>query len=369
MTSTHIIIIASGALVAIIFIYFLTRRGYNHNAAKAAPSVVKGLAALYNGDDKNALEELRALALADKGSPEIYISIGFLYRKLGNITKAIHIHEILLGNSDIDDEYKPFILTELAKDYLEANIPDKAIAIINGTAGANKNPENVIILAKAYFAAGDYDNAASYYTKYTKLTGTTIKGFYCKCLIAKAKTAKDIQGATKAVKAATDYDNYCRPARFVLAAIFKSEGKHTKAMNEYKSIITDNLIRDEEDLKKIQAAFIEAGEEASLKSILESHVSTGTKNPLIAVHLANYYADEGNTDRGVELLKLYLSNTGYNIYAAKNYARLADDKVLQEAIKNDKPFICNQCGTEYDDYHDECHICTSFDCISLKRAV
>lgn len=366
MVSSQIISIAAGAAVAIIFIYFLSRRKSSDRLKVQAPSMVGSLAAFFDGDDKKALKEMKALALADKGTPEIYLSIGFLYRKMGDCTKAAQIHEILLGNNEIDDDYKALIVTELARDYFYADMPLKTLAVLGRHQGAEKNPDNLLLLARASLAVHDFDGAAAFYSRYEKLSGCSLKGFYCKCMLEKARAAKDAGKAAKAIKQALEANRDCRPARFITAAMLRKEGKHTKAMDEYKTIIKNGLIRDMDDMKSIEAAFIESGEETALLSFLKANMADGAKSPFTAVYAAGYYEGLGDKDEAKSILYSYLTRTGFSAAAARAYASLTGDKVLSEALKNERPFSCSICGTGYEKYQDDCRVCGSFDSIEVK---
>lgn len=367
MFSVQTISIAAVGVIAVVllFAYFI-RKKFSGRPNAQAPSMVVGLAAFFEGNDKKALEEMKALALADKGTPEIYLSIGFLYRKMGDYAKAAQIHEMLLGNGEIDDDYKAFVQTELARDYFYADMPLKALSVLDRYRGADKNPDNLLLFARASLAVHDFDSALSYYIKYEKLGGRSLKGFYCKCMIEKARDVKDARDAAKAVKHALDADKNCRPARFITAAMLRKDGKHTKAMDEYKTIIKDGLIRDMDDMKSVEAAFIELGEESALLSCLKSSLTSGVKNPFIAIYVAKHYEKQGQKDEAKGVLYSYLTRIGFSVAAARAYASITGDKVLSDSLKNEAAFSCSVCGAGYEKYQDDCRECGSFDSITAK---
>ncbi len=362
MDYTHIITISLGAVVAIIFIIFLTKRSINRYENSAKPSLIKGFSSFFEGDDKKALDELRAIALSDKGSPEIYLSIAFLYRKLGDYTKAAHIHEVLLGNKDIDREYTSLIVTELSKDYLLAEMPLKVIQVLDNN--ISDNSENLLTYAKAYLMAESFDKAISYYQKYNKVTGKSIYGFTLKCLVEKTKYLTDISKALKIIKSALNEDEFCRPARFAYVALLSKNAKQDKVLKEYKNIILQNLVRDYKDMQVIEKAFIAAGVEQELNKTIKSAIESGIKNPFIFLYMAKYQEKAENKESGLLFLDECLNEKQYSFYLAKEYAIMKNDNILLNTLKDLKPFQCKICQCKFEEYSDTCCNCNSYDSIN-----
>ncbi len=66
---------------------------------------------------------------AAKKDPKCYVlqlSLGILYRRGGLIDRAIEVHGSLLSVKDLTKEHRDLIVFELAKDYLEAGLFDRA---------------------------------------------------------------------------------------------------------------------------------------------------------------------------------------------------------------------------------------------------
>lgn len=362
MATTQILSIIGGIIAALIFIYFLTKSD-GTKKLNSQPSIVKGFAYFFSQNDEEALKEMRALALSGNGSPEIYLAIGFLYRKRGEYTKAAQVYEVLLGNKELSKDYKSYLTAELAKDYLLAGMPVRALTTLKDLQDREQNPDNLITLAKASFEIQNFDNAVTYFEKYKKVTGKNIYGFYAKCMVAAASA--DSNKAPKYIKNALQELPACRSARFIKANMMMKNDNVKKAIEEYKSILKEGLPRDEQDVKTISEAFIAAGEETEFIKLLKELVHE-TKNPFIHLNLAHYFADLGEKEKAIEILNGYIKRIGGNPALVKYLAQLTEDKTLLNILGNRETFRCRVCRSDFDKYKDDCPVCQSFDSIYPK---
>lgn len=363
--TVYIIIFISVFLIILLSLFLFKQKKNSTSVSK--PSLIKGFSSIFEGDDKKALDELRKLALSDNGSIEIYLSIAFLYRKLGDYLKAAHIHEILLAQNNITKEYKLFILTELSKDYMLADMPLKVLQVLDSDNITLQNHTNFLTYAKAYLSLEKYDKAIEYYDKYFKYSNNnTVYGFKSKCLIEKANSLNDLSKSLKIVKSVLNNDEFCRPAHFAMATIYKNNKKINKAIQKYKEIINLFLIRDYKDIEIIEKVFVEAGEEALLYEITNEIVSKNIDNPLIHLYVAKNKHKSGNTEEAILILENYLINIKNLSYLSKEYAELKNDKVLINNISNNKDFKCKICNNDSETYSDNCSYCSSYDTLILR---
>lgn len=362
MATTQILSIIGGIIAALIFIYFLTKSD-GSKKINTRPSIVKGFAYFFSQNDEEALKELRALALAGGGSPEIYLAIGFLYRKRGEYSKAVQVHEVLLGNKELSSDYKSYLTAELAKDYLLGGMPVKALAALKDLPDREQNPENLITLAKASFEMQNFENAVTYFEKYRKVTGKNIYGFYAKCMVAAASA--DAGKAPKYIKNALNELPNCRSARFIKANMLMKKNNRKNAIEEYKAILNEGLPRDEKDVKTIAQAFITAGEETEFIKLLKDLVHE-TKNPFIHLFLASHFVDMGEKEKAIDTMNGYIQHIGGNPTLVKYLAQITENKTLLNILGNRETFRCRVCRSDFDKYKDDCPVCQSFDSIYPK---
>ena len=118
MSYTEIASISLALIIAVVFIFFLTRRNTVRQPKKTNISVVDALSAFFSGDDNTSIEKLKEVAFKGGANPEIYLILGFLFRRKGDFTRAAQIHEMMLGNSELDKDFRNALIGELAEDYM-----------------------------------------------------------------------------------------------------------------------------------------------------------------------------------------------------------------------------------------------------------
>ncbi len=366
MTYTEILSISAAVIITLVFLFFLTRRNSAAKVKKTNPTVVTALSAFFNGDDNKAIEQLRNVAFKGQANPEIYLILGFLQKKKGDYTRAAQIHEMMLGNPDIDKEFKNALYGELARDYMLAGQYAKAVALLKQENQIMNKPENIETMARSALALQSYDNAVSYYTKYNKTAGKNMVGFFEKCMVEKAVNAASTQNAMKYIKSALEANKSCRPARIIKALIYLHNDKVAKSVEEFKAIIDEGLLRDMNDFKNVEKAYIALGKESELHNLLREHSSSGSINPFIHIALADYYEYNNDSHSAKVLLESYIELPEAKIIAAKEYAARYNNKLLAHALKDTYYYKCRECGFETNEYKDDCPKCAAYDSIYPK---
>lgn len=368
MSYTEILSITVAVIVALVFLFFLTRKNTAAKSKQLNPSIVHALSAYFNGDDNTAIVELKKIVYDKKthATPEIYLILGFLERRKGDFTRASQIHEMLLGNTELDTTFKNALFGELAKDYMYAGQYAKAVNLLKTESQILNQPENLITMARSALALQSYDNALLYHTKYNKLTGKVLYGFFEKCMVSKAVNSNNLQSAMKYIKSALEVNKQCRPARIIKALILLNNNKVQKSCDEFKLIIEQGLLRDINDYKNVEKAFITAGKEAELINFMKEQTSQGALNPFTHIAVANMYELNDDIHGAKNTLELYIEQPNSKIIAAKEYAVKYNNKLLLHTLENIYSYKCKECGYETNEYKDDCPNCNAYDSIYPK---
>ncbi|MFY8297291.1 lipopolysaccharide assembly protein LapB [Pseudoalteromonas sp. SS15] len=86
----------------------------------------KGLKFLLDREEDQGLEHLIQLLEVSADSVEHYLTLASLFRKRGEIDRAIKIHELLLNQPNLDERIMSDCRLELAQDYIMAGLLDSA---------------------------------------------------------------------------------------------------------------------------------------------------------------------------------------------------------------------------------------------------
>ncbi len=106
--------------------------------SRALPdSYFRGLNFLLNDNADKAIEAFIEVSKTEHQSAELQFALGGLFRRRGEVDRAIRMHQSLTERNDIGNEEKTQALFELAQDYLKAGLLDRAEAVfldLRGTA-------------------------------------------------------------------------------------------------------------------------------------------------------------------------------------------------------------------------------------------
>src|SRR3981081_129358 len=86
----------------------------------------KGLNFLLNEQPDKAIEAFIEVVKVDPQTIELHFALGSLFRRRGEVERAIRMHENLLERADLAPEQRLHAMVELGQDYLKAGLLDRA---------------------------------------------------------------------------------------------------------------------------------------------------------------------------------------------------------------------------------------------------
>ena len=89
-------------------------------------SYFKGLNFLMNEQPDKAIEAFIEVVKVDPQTIELHFALGSLFRRRGEVERAIRMHQNLVERADLASEQKLMALFELAQDYFKAGLLDRA---------------------------------------------------------------------------------------------------------------------------------------------------------------------------------------------------------------------------------------------------
>lgn len=89
-------------------------------------SYFKGLNFLLNEDHDNAIDAFIEVAKLDTETIELHFALGSLFRRRGEIERAIRVHQSLLSRADLPKQDRDHAQHELAQDFFKAGMFDRA---------------------------------------------------------------------------------------------------------------------------------------------------------------------------------------------------------------------------------------------------
>ncbi len=118
--------VLAALIVGILAGHFGWGRGWRGPFGKLHPDYLTGLDYLVTEQPDRALDMFLKLMDANADTIETHFALGSLYRRRGEVERAIRIHQNLLAREGLAPEHREQALLALAQDYLRSGLLDRA---------------------------------------------------------------------------------------------------------------------------------------------------------------------------------------------------------------------------------------------------
>ncbi|WP_303785096.1 lipopolysaccharide assembly protein LapB [Azovibrio restrictus] len=143
-------------------------------------SYFQGLNFLLNEQPDKAIDAFLEVAKGDSQTVELHFALGGLFRRRGEIERAIRMHQSLSDRDDLGAEVRLQALSELGQDYLKAGLLDRAEEVFTRLLDSPLKDEAQRHLLEIYQQEKDWQKAIDVAADLPDLySGKEIAHFYC----------------------------------------------------------------------------------------------------------------------------------------------------------------------------------------------
>jgi lipopolysaccharide biosynthesis regulator YciM len=204
----------------------------------------RGLNYLLSEKTDKAIDAFEALLVNDCETVETHIALGNLYRRRGELEKAIEIHEKLLDLKNASPEQGARAHFELGLDYLRAGLFDRAESIFQNLADHEGYRKAALQqLVKIYQHEKDWTMAAQTVSGLLRLDkapcGETVAQFLCE-MAEEALIGNRNEEAGRRLEEALREDPVCVRASLLMGKLHMREGRFEQAMRSLKQVESQN---------------------------------------------------------------------------------------------------------------------------------
>ena len=239
-------------------------------------SYFKGLNFLLNEQPDKAIEAFIEVVKVDPQTIELHFALGGLFRRRGEVERAIRMHQNLVERPDLAAEQKLTALYELAQDYFKAGLLDRAEELFLKLEGTTYAEQALRLLLEIYEQEKDWNKAIEIAGKLETVTGRShqkeIANFRCELALNELMHSRP-EAARPHLAQALAHHRLCVRANLLLGDL-EIAAKHPQAA-------------------------------------IEAWMRIETQNPqylaLVAERIFNAYKQMGKLEEGVNLLRGYLA--------------------------------------------------------------
>jgi len=151
------------------------RGGQRHGdtqVSRLSSTYFRGLNYLLNEQPDKAIELFLHIAELDKETFETQVALGHLFRRRGEVDRAIRLHQGLVQRADLTDAQRVQALLALGEDYMKSGLLDRAETVFAELAQIDQRaPQALKHLISIYQAERDWEKAIDNATRYEQVTG------------------------------------------------------------------------------------------------------------------------------------------------------------------------------------------------------
>lgn len=338
-----------------------------------------GLNFLLNEETDKAVDIFIKMLEVDSDTVETHLAVGKLFRRRGEVDRAIRIHQNLIARPQLEKIYREQSLFELGQDYLSAGMLDRAERIFLELVNAKSHSAQALkILIDIYQQEKDWENAAQTAIKYESVTRQNmqpvIAHYYCELgEIAYGKGHYD--KATHYFEKASAADKTCVRASLLQAKALMDSGDYKAALRSLKKIQTQNPDYLSEAIELLASCYEKLGEEEKLVAYLKQLLDEYPRVPvalILAERIRKRKGDKVAAGFVADYVRRYPSLRGLytfvNLYIPNAEGRAKEDlhilqNLMKKLIANKPDYQCSSCGFSGKSLHWQCPGCKQWSTI------
>jgi lipopolysaccharide assembly protein B len=254
---------------------------------------IRGLNLVLSRKTDEALELFVQMAKVDDDTLETHFALGHLFRRRGEIERAIRVHENLLARPNLNEAQRHQALFSLAEDYLGAGLFDRAEQLFGELRDSTTLAEPALEkLVSIYEREQEWQKAIDAHRKLEMLRGaksSQVAHYYCE-LAELARAAGDRALAREHLRNTIRSESGALRGTLIRAALAREEGDYAQAIPLYEQVIAADRHFTTEVLPPLLECYRAAGRVQEFDAYLERLVA---KDPSLHRDLA-YAAIMGN---------------------------------------------------------------------------
>jgi len=333
---------------------------------------LKGLNFLLNEQTDQALEHFLKMVRVDDKTIETHFALGSLFRRRGEVDRAIRIHQNIIARPDLASEQRDQALFSLAKDYLKAGLLDRAEKLfVRLSQGSRHQVEALESLTRIYEQEKEWEKAIEAGQQLEVLGGRSlalqIAHYYCE-LAEAAAVAKDYGAARQYVKQAQAGRPRTLRGALTRAHIAQETDDSKTALRLYHRIIDEHTYLIAEALPEIVAIYEREDAIVELEKAFRKMLK---KNPEMSTLVA--YTAIVNDIGGIPVIdecveKYLLNEKTLSEFIDMQRATDGDDaamarvrKALSNLASSTPRYQCQECGFSSQKLLWQCPSCRSWE--------
>ena len=227
----------------------------------------KGLNYLINEQPDKAVDVFIKLLEVDSDTVETHLALGSLFRRRGEVDRAIRIHQNLIARPQLAKQHRLHALSELGQDYLRAGVLDRAERLFLELVELGEgNQSSLRFLLRIYQQEKDWHKAIEIAHKLqtpSEPMHSIIAQYYCELAEQMIKKGR-VDQILNYLKRAQAIDHSCVRASLIRARLEYDTQRYKESIRCYKRVIDQDPDYISEIVAPLSECYQELAEEEKL---------------------------------------------------------------------------------------------------------
>lgn len=201
---------------------------------------LSSLSKLVDEDPDQAIVDLMQAVEVQPETVELHLTLGSLFRRRGEVDRALRLHENLLKRSNLDPQFAQRVRYELAQDYLKAGLIDHAEKLFQDLVRQGVHlAESLDALLGIYEQMSDWPHAVETAQRLESVRGQSLKPLIAQYSCERAEAARVKSDYAEVLRLATralSVHTECVRASLLQAAAHEGRQDFAAAAKAYRRV-------------------------------------------------------------------------------------------------------------------------------------
>ncbi|MGI2261458.1 lipopolysaccharide assembly protein LapB [Shewanella sp. GXUN23E] len=355
------------------------RQSQSNQRKKLSRDYFTGLNFLLSNESDKAVDLFINLLDVDDETMDTHLSLGSLFRKRGEVDRAIRIHQNLIARPSLPDEQRDLAMMELGKDYMAAGFYDRAEEIfLNLVSQTDHSEEAETLLIDIYQVTKEWQKALDITRRLSRKRQQALSPVSAHFCCQLADLTQDEQDKVKWLQAALKLDDKCGRAMLTLAQFYLNKQDYKLCQKQLDNLLHADIQLLPDALPVAREAFYQTGNLTGYQDLLVQAIAEGAGASVINA-LAEQMESQGDLKQAENLIldALYRHPTmkGFQRLMQMQVKQAEDgqakqsltmlEQLVEQQIKYRPGYRCKECGFPSHALYWHCPSCKHWG--SIKR--
>jgi lipopolysaccharide biosynthesis regulator YciM len=370
--------------------WWLGRRGAGAQDGESGEDALRsdyfrGINYLLNEQPDKAIEVFIKVLEVDQETVETHLALGNLYRRRGEVDRAIRIHQNLVARNTLTPDQRHEALLELGQDYLSAGLLDRAENLFKELADTTGYRVQALRqLIDIYEQEKDWEQAIASARQLERATGNqlgaVIAHYHCE-QAERLRQRGEFAGALKTASQALDTHRGCVRASLLEGDIHAECGDHERAARAYQRVEDQDPAYLPETIERIHRCYSALGRRDDMRAYLSrlldrygwtsaalelAEIRRASDGPRAAIEFIAERLRLRSSVRGLDrLMEFEMQERGKEMPEYFDILKAVTETLLEDRAV----YKCSHCGFPARSLHWQCPSCKHWNTITPIQGV